>query len=79
MCSLHQTMKLMAPKEEWERDEAEKGKACLPKFALPQPFDETMKETKSFISVRARPSKIPKRASCGLYKNSGSDEMRLMG
>jgi len=30
-------------------------------------------------SVRATPSKIPKQASCGLYKNSGSDEMRLMG
>jgi len=31
------------------------------------------------IPVRATPSKIPKRASCGLYKNSGSGEMRLMG
>jgi len=29
-------------------------------------------------AVRATPSKIPKRASCGLYKNSGSGEMRLM-
>jgi len=29
--------------------------------------------------VRATPSNIPKQASCGLYKNSGSGEMRLMG
>jgi len=40
----------LSPREERERDEAEKGKACLPKFALPQPFDGTMKETKSFVS-----------------------------
>jgi len=40
----------LSPKEERERDETEKGKVCLPKFALPQPFDGTMKETKSFIS-----------------------------
>jgi len=40
----------LSPKEERERDEAEKGKACLPKFAPPQSFDGTMKETKSFIS-----------------------------
>jgi len=31
------------------------------------------------IFVRATPSNIPKWASCGLYKNSGSGEMRLMG
>ena len=37
-------------KEEWERDEAEKGKVRLPKFAPPQPFDGTMKETKSFVT-----------------------------
>jgi len=30
-------------------------------------------------SVRATLSNIPKWASCGLYKNSGSNEMRLMG
>jgi len=30
-------------------------------------------------SVRATLSNIPKRVSCGLYKNSGSGEMRLMG
>ena len=29
--------------------------------------------------VRATLSNIPKWASCGLYKNSGSSEMRLMG
>ena len=29
--------------------------------------------------VRATPSYILKQASCGLYKNSGSSEMRLMG
>ena len=40
----------LSPKEERERDEAEKGKMRLPKFAPPQPFDGTMKETKSFIS-----------------------------
>jgi len=40
----------LSPKEERERDEAEKGKACLPKFVPPQPFDGTMKETKSFVS-----------------------------
>ena len=40
----------LSPREERERDEAEKGKARLPKFAPPQPFDGTMKETKSFIS-----------------------------
>jgi len=40
----------LSPKEERERDEAEKGKARLPKFAPPQPFDGTMKEMKSFIS-----------------------------
>jgi len=31
------------------------------------------------VRVRATPSNIPKWASCGLYKNSGSGEMRLMG
>ena len=36
----------LSPKEERERDEAEKGKVRLPKFVPPQP----MKETKSFIS-----------------------------
>jgi len=40
----------LSPKEERERDETKKGKAHLPKFAPPQPFDGTMKETKSFIS-----------------------------
>jgi len=40
----------LSPKEERERDEAEKEKAHLPKFAPPQPFDGTMKETKSFVS-----------------------------
>ena len=40
----------LSPKEEQERDEAKKGKARLPKFVPPQPFDGTMKETKSFIS-----------------------------
>jgi len=40
----------LSPKEERERDEAEKGKVHLPKFAPPQPFDGTMKETKSFVS-----------------------------
>jgi hypothetical protein len=29
---------------------ARDGKICLPKFALPQIFDGTMKDTKSFIS-----------------------------
>jgi len=33
----------------------------------------------NLLLVRATPSKIPKRALCGLYKNSGLDEMRLMG
>jgi len=32
-------------KEERERDRSRKGKVRLPKFALPQPFDGTMKET----------------------------------
>jgi len=40
----------LSPKEEREQDEAEKGKVHLPKFVLPQPFDGTMKETKSFVS-----------------------------
>ena len=40
----------LSPKEERERDEAKNGKARLPKFVLPQPFDGTMKETKSFVS-----------------------------
>jgi len=40
----------LSPKEEWERDEAKKGKVRLPKFVPPQPFDGTMKEMKSFIS-----------------------------
>ena len=40
----------LSPKEERERDEAEKGKAHLPNFVPPQPFDETMKEMKSFVS-----------------------------
>jgi len=33
----------LSPKEERERDEAEKGKVHLPKFAPPQPFDGTMR------------------------------------
>jgi len=40
----------LSPKQEREQEDAEKGKACLPKFALPQPFDGMMKDTKSFIS-----------------------------
>jgi len=40
----------LSPREEKEQEEAEKGKAHLPKFALPQPFDGTMKDTKSFVS-----------------------------
>jgi len=40
----------LSPKQEREWEEAKKGKACLPKFALPQPFDGTMKDTKSFVS-----------------------------
>jgi len=32
-----------------------------------------------WLCVRATLSNIPKRALCRLYKNSGSDEMRLMG
>ena len=31
------------------------------------------------LPVRTTPSNIPKWASCGLYKNSGLGEMRLMG
>jgi len=30
-------------------------------------------------NVRATPSRIPKWVLCGVYKNSGLDEMRLMG
>jgi len=40
----------LSPREEKEQEEAEKGKVHLPKFVLPQPFDGTMKDTKSFIS-----------------------------
>ena len=40
----------LSPREEKEWEEAEKGKVCLPKFAPPQPFDGTMKDTKSFVS-----------------------------
>jgi len=43
-------MVFLSPKEERERDEAEKGKVRLPKFVPPQPFDGTMKEMKSFVS-----------------------------
>ena len=40
----------LLPREEKEQEKAEKGKACLPKFALPQLFDGMMKETKSLVS-----------------------------
>jgi len=40
----------LSTREEKEREEAEKGKVRLPKFAPPQPFDGTMKNTKSFVS-----------------------------
>jgi len=40
----------LSPREEKEWEEAEKGKACLPKFVPPQLFDGTMKDTKSFVS-----------------------------
>jgi len=40
----------LSPREEKEQEEAEKGKVCLPKFALPQLFDGMMKDTKSFVS-----------------------------
>jgi len=33
---------------------------------------------KGTSTVRATPSNIPKQALCGLYKNSGLGEMRLM-
>jgi len=43
---------------------------------------ETMQRAHGFKAVvffcRATPSNIPKQASCRLYKNSGSGEMRLM-
>ena len=40
----------LSPRGEKEQEEAEKGKACLPKFVLPQPFDGMMKDTNSFVS-----------------------------
>jgi len=40
----------LSPREEKEWKEAKKRKMCLHKFALPQPFDGTMKDTKSFVS-----------------------------
>ena len=40
----------LSPREEKEWEEAKKGKACLPKFAPPQPFYGTMKDTKFFVS-----------------------------
>jgi len=40
----------LSPREEKEQEEAEKGKAHLPKFVPPQPFDRMMKDTKSFVS-----------------------------
>jgi len=40
----------LLPREEKEQEKAEKGKACLPKFALPQLFDGMMKDTKSLVS-----------------------------
>jgi len=35
----------LSPREEKEWEEAEKGKVCIPKFALPQLFDGMMKDT----------------------------------
>ena len=40
----------LSPREEKEWEEAKKGKVCLPKFALPQLFDGTIKDTKFFVS-----------------------------
>jgi len=40
----------LSPREEKEQEEDEKGKACLPRFVPPQPFDGMMKDTKSFVS-----------------------------
>ena len=40
----------LSPKEEKEWEEAKKGKVHLPEFALPQPCDGTMKDTKSLIN-----------------------------
>jgi len=40
----------LSPRQEKEQEDAERGKACLPKFAPTQPFDGTMKDTKSFVS-----------------------------
>jgi len=40
----------LSPKEERDWEEAKKGKAHLPKFVLPLPFDGMMKDTKSSIS-----------------------------
>jgi len=40
----------LSPKQEREQGEAKKWKVHLPKFALPQLFDGTMKDTKSFVS-----------------------------
>jgi len=39
-----------AKEKEKEEEDSKKGKACLHKFTLPQPFDGVMKDTKSFIS-----------------------------
>jgi len=40
----------LSPREEKEWEEAKKGRVHLPKFVPPQPFDGTMKDTKSFVS-----------------------------
>jgi len=39
----------------------------------------TQGTSRNSTGVRATPSNILKQASCRLYKNSGSNEMRLMG
>jgi len=61
-------MVFLSPKQEKEREDAKKGKAYLPKFVLPQPFDGTMSgnstSTQStplskFSSVSISQSKLP--------------------
>ena len=54
----------------------------LEAFMKTMGFHQASSNARVFIykhPVRATPSKIPKWVLCGLYKNSGSGEMRLMG
>jgi len=78
-------MKRFADRTRAHAPEYKEGDKCglVPKILIltdhHQAYGTILLRVNPSVAVRATPSNIPKWASCGLYKNSGSGEMRLIG